>query len=114
MSLAGHEDTLGASGGHDSSSLGTGMEHLRDHGADLGLHLADTREDLGVEGVGAGELSEGESSQVREDLVVVVDCARDTALLPAGMGQIAVSVIFDLNDKSALFFVFVSTRTDKT
>lgn len=64
MGLAGHEDTLSASRSHDSSSLGAGMEHLRDHGTDLGLHLSDTREDLGVEGVGAGELSVCESGEV--------------------------------------------------
>lgn len=92
MSLARHQDRFGASRGHDGSSIGASVEESRDHGADLGLHLSDTGEDLGMQGVGAGEGPVGASREIREDLVVVVDGSRDTSLLPTGVRQFAVPV----------------------
>lgn len=92
VSLAGHQDGLSASRGHDGSCIGASVEESRNHGANFGLHLSDTGEDLRMQGVGAREGSIGASREIREDLVVVVDGSRDTSLLPTGVRQFAVSV----------------------
>lgn len=78
-----HEDRLGAAAGGDAGGAGRGVEDAEDHGDDLGLHLADAREDVGVDGVGDGELAERLRLQLDQAGLAVVHGAGHVAVLPA-------------------------------
>ena len=80
---AGQEDAVGASARAGAGGVRRGVEQGEDHGHDLGLHLSDAGKDVGVDGVGDGELAVGLGLQADEVVLTVVDGAGYVAVLPA-------------------------------
>lgn len=61
------------------------MEEVQDHAHNLGLHLAHTREDIGMDGIGNSELAKGLGLQLHELILAVVHSTRDKSILPASV-----------------------------
>lgn len=58
------------------------IEESQHHCDDLGLHLPDAGEDIGMDGIGDSELAESLRLELDEVCLTVVDGARDISILP--------------------------------
>lgn len=64
------------------------MKYVEHHADYFSFHLAHTREDIRVDGIGNGKLAKSLGLQADESFLAVVDGSGDEAILPAGVVEV--------------------------
>jgi hypothetical protein len=105
-SQAGRKNTVGSSASTSTSSTRRSMKDAQDHAHNLGLHLANTREDIRMDRIGNSELAKSLGLELHQLLLSVIDSARDISILPAGMIHVGKVLKLGANavDREAIFW----------
>ena len=85
----GHQDGLCAAACSDAGCSGRGVEHRQDHGDDLGLHLPDAREHVGMYRVRDAELLERFGLELDQVTTAMIDSSADKTVLPSRVLHLA-------------------------